>query len=229
MRPVVVHYHNGVAEVDVALSADWRVRPDEQLLSQLGEWLTPARVRVVYSFAFFFTPMTKCCRPTGRRVYVTMFHRVLMKTVKIRQLKNNPSEPPNGSGSSACDLRIKVSDMHLSVDRAPGRAGVRLAIATDLYRSESVTLGRGARVAGIPLEDFMRHVSREGIPVIRGDAKTLREDLKNVEAWRKRSSPREREAADRARECRGTGLSMPQLFGRALSDSPSRCRARRRT
>ncbi|MBS0337552.1 MAG: DNA polymerase III subunit alpha [Proteobacteria bacterium] len=48
---VVVHYHNGEAEVDVALSADWRVRPDEQLLSQLEEWLSPERVRVVYSFA----------------------------------------------------------------------------------------------------------------------------------------------------------------------------------
>ncbi|MEO8203246.1 MAG: DNA polymerase III subunit alpha, partial [Betaproteobacteria bacterium] len=49
--PVVVHYHNGEAEVDVALSADWRVRPDAQLLSQLEEWLTPEGVRVVYSFA----------------------------------------------------------------------------------------------------------------------------------------------------------------------------------
>lgn len=48
--PVVVHYHNGEAEVDVALSADWRVRPDAQLLAQLEEWLTPERVRIVYSF-----------------------------------------------------------------------------------------------------------------------------------------------------------------------------------
>ncbi len=48
--PVVVHYHNGVAEVDVALSADWRVRPDDQLLDRLGEWLSPAGVRVVYGF-----------------------------------------------------------------------------------------------------------------------------------------------------------------------------------
>jgi len=47
---VVVHYHNGEAEVDVALSADWRVRPDAQLLAQLEEWLTPERVRIVYSF-----------------------------------------------------------------------------------------------------------------------------------------------------------------------------------
>jgi len=49
--PVVVHYHNGIAEVDVALSSDWRVRPDAQLLAQLEEWLTPERVRVVYSFS----------------------------------------------------------------------------------------------------------------------------------------------------------------------------------
>ena len=47
---VVVHYHNGVAEVDVALSADWRVRPDEQLINQLEDWLTPERVKVVYAF-----------------------------------------------------------------------------------------------------------------------------------------------------------------------------------
>ncbi|CAM9546530.1 unnamed protein product [Phaeothamnion confervicola] len=49
--PVVVHYHNGSAEVDVALGADWRVRPDDQLLAQLEDWLSPAGVRVVYSFA----------------------------------------------------------------------------------------------------------------------------------------------------------------------------------
>jgi predicted HTH domain antitoxin len=67
-----------------------------------------------------------------------------------------------------------------------GEPGVRLAIATDLYRSESVSLGRGAKIAGIPLVDFIQRVSRHGIPVIRGDAKTVREDVKNIEKWRKR-------------------------------------------
>ena len=47
-----------------------------------------------------------------------------------------------------------------------------------------MSLGRGAKIAGIPLVDFMLHVSHEGIPVIRGNAKSLREDLKNLEAWR---------------------------------------------
>ncbi len=49
--PVIVEYHNGVARVDVALGPEWRVRPDEQLLNQLEEWLTPEHVKVTYSFA----------------------------------------------------------------------------------------------------------------------------------------------------------------------------------
>jgi len=49
--PVVVHYHNGQAEVDVALSADWKVRPDDALFAQLEDWLSPERVSVVYSFS----------------------------------------------------------------------------------------------------------------------------------------------------------------------------------
>ena len=46
---VLVHYHNGAAEVDVVLGSEWRVRPDEQLLSQLGEWLAPQNVQLSYA------------------------------------------------------------------------------------------------------------------------------------------------------------------------------------
>ena len=125
------------------------------------------------------------------RVYnVPTSRRPLMKSVNVRQLKNNPSDALRMAREAPVVVMNRDHPeaviMHLSEDGLLGEPGVRLAIATDLYRSESVTLGRGARVAGIPLEDFMRHVSREGIPVIRGDAKTLRVDLKNVEAWRKK-------------------------------------------
>jgi hypothetical protein len=36
----------------------------------------------------------------------------------------------------------------------------------------------------MPLADFRLHLSREGIPVIRGNAKSLSEDLANLAAWR---------------------------------------------
>jgi DNA polymerase-3 subunit alpha len=47
--PVVVHYENGGASCDIALGEAWRVRPDEQLLSDLAAWLAPGSVEFVYA------------------------------------------------------------------------------------------------------------------------------------------------------------------------------------
>ena len=58
----------------------------------------------------------------------------------------------------------------------------RLALATALYKDERVTLGRAAELSGVPLADFMEHVSKLGIPVIRG-LRTLEEDRKAMKAW----------------------------------------------
>ena len=111
-----------------------------------------------------------------------------MKTVNVRQLKNNPSEALRMARKAPVVVmnrdRPEALLFHLDDEGLLGEPGVRLALATALYRSESVTLGRGEKIAGIPLADFMQHLSHEGIPVIRGNATTLREDLKNVEAWR---------------------------------------------
>ena len=86
----------------------------------------------------------------------------IVKTVNVRQLMNNPS------------------------DGLLGEPGVRLAIATDLYKNGSISVGRGSKIAGMALAEFMQEMGRAGIPVIRGDAKTLREELKNLKAWRAR-------------------------------------------
>ena len=111
-----------------------------------------------------------------------------MKSVNIRQLKNNPSDALRLARKAPVVVMNRDQPeallFHLDDEGLLGEPGVRLALATALYRSESVTLARGARIAGVPLVDFMQHVSHEGIPVIRGNAKTLREDLNNLKAWR---------------------------------------------
>ncbi|HYD58104.1 MAG TPA: DNA polymerase III subunit alpha [Burkholderiales bacterium] len=48
---VVVSYSNAKAACDVALGESWRVRPDGQLLSELGAWLAPENVQVIYGVA----------------------------------------------------------------------------------------------------------------------------------------------------------------------------------
>ena len=47
-----------------------------------------------------------------------------------------------------------------------------------------MSLGRAAKIAGMPVERFMVDMGHQGIPVVRGNAKTLREELKNLKAWR---------------------------------------------
>jgi DNA polymerase III subunit alpha len=46
---VLVEYENGKAMCSVALGDSWRVRPDNQLISELGAWLAPENVELVYT------------------------------------------------------------------------------------------------------------------------------------------------------------------------------------
>jgi DNA polymerase-3 subunit alpha len=46
--PVRLRYRNADAETELALPDAWRVRLDDRLLEELGDWLTPENVQVVY-------------------------------------------------------------------------------------------------------------------------------------------------------------------------------------
>lgn len=113
-----------------------------------------------------------------------------MKTVNVRQLENDPSDALRMARKAPVVVvnrdRLEAMLRHLDKDGLLGEPGVRPAIATDLYKNDSVSLSRGAKIAGVPLEEFLVRVSRKGIPVVKGDATAVREDLKNLEAWRKR-------------------------------------------
>lgn len=115
-----------------------------------------------------------------------------MKSVNVRQLKNNPSDALRMARKAPVVIMNRDQPeavlFHLSDDGLLGEPGVRLALATALYRSESVSLGRGAKIAEMPLANFMLHVSREGMPVIRGNIKSVREDVKSLESWLKKGS-----------------------------------------
>lgn len=126
-----------------------------------------------------------------------------MKVVNVRQLKNNPSDALRMARQHPVVVmnrdRPEAVIVHLGEEGLLGEPGVRLAIATDLYRSESVSLARGAKIAGVPLAEFMQYVSRHGIPVIRSDAKAVHEDVKKLEAWLKKGSKKGSSSETRAR------------------------------
>ena len=113
-----------------------------------------------------------------------------MKAVNVRQLKNNPSEALRMAREHPVVVMNRDHPeallFHLDDEGLLGEPGVRLALATALFKSESISIGRAAKVAGMPLEAFIVELGRAGVPVIRGNARTLREDLKNIKAWRAR-------------------------------------------
>jgi len=49
--PVVVAYRNAAAACEIALGERWRVRPEGALLAELGAWLTPENVQLIYGAA----------------------------------------------------------------------------------------------------------------------------------------------------------------------------------
>ena len=115
-----------------------------------------------------------------------------MKAVNVRQLKANPAAALRMARKAPVVImngdQPEALLVHLDDERLLGELGVRLALATALYKSESVSLGRGAKIAGIVLVDFMQHVSRKRIPVLRGSMGTVRQDVKSLQSWLKKGS-----------------------------------------
>ena len=119
-----------------------------------------------------------------------------MKTVSVRQLKNNPS----AALREARERPVMVLNrhqpeallVHLDENSLLAEPGIRLALATALFREQSLSLGQAARYSGVVPAEFIRHVSRLGIPVVRGTAATVHEDTEAISAWRNGSSPRTR-------------------------------------
>ena len=112
-----------------------------------------------------------------------------MKTVNVSGLKNNPSEA----------LRMAHDDIVLVMNRNEpdalmiglksakiiGMPGVRKALATALFKDGDLSLARSAKLADMPLADFIAHVSRLGIPVIDQTAEEVRKDMDTLEQWLK--------------------------------------------
>lgn len=112
-----------------------------------------------------------------------------MKTVNVSGLKNNPSEA----------LRMAHEDLVLVMNRNEPDAlmiglksskiidlpGVRKALATALFKDGELSLARSAKLADMPLADFIAHVSRLGIAVINQTDEDVRQDIDTLDQWLK--------------------------------------------
>lgn len=115
-----------------------------------------------------------------------------MKVVSVRQFENDPSEVLRMAREDVVVVtrrsRPEAVLMHLDDDGILSEPGVRTALAVSMFKNDALPLGRAARLAGIALADFIQHVSRLGIPIVKGDHGSLRQELGDLVAWLGRSS-----------------------------------------
>ncbi len=121
-----------------------------------------------------------------------MHNRNVMKAVSVSELKSNPSAALRAAHEHPVVVlnrqRPEAVLVHLEGDSILDEPGIRLALATALYREESISLGRAARFSGVPLAEFIQYVSQLGISVVRGTAASVREDMDAIHEWKKSSS-----------------------------------------
>ena len=110
-----------------------------------------------------------------------------MKSVNVRELKNNPSAALRQAREGVVVVmnRDKADALlvHLDHDKLLGMPGVRLALATALFRDGNLPVGRAARLAGVTTVEFIQHLSRSGIPVVSESPAELRRDVETLDTW----------------------------------------------
>ena len=119
-----------------------------------------------------------------------------MRAFSVRDLKNNPSVALRAAREHPVIVLNRHQPeavlFHLDDESLLAEPGIRLGLAVALYREHSLSLGQAARFAGLATAAFIQHVSKLGIPVVRGTAASVREDTMTIDAWRTHSSPQTR-------------------------------------
>jgi antitoxin (DNA-binding transcriptional repressor) of toxin-antitoxin stability system len=110
-----------------------------------------------------------------------------VKSVNIRELKNNPSQALREARDGVVIVMNRDKPdaliVHLDDDKLLGMPGVRLALATALYRDGNLPVGRAARLAALTSVEFIQHLSRSGIAVIAETPDALRRDVETLDTW----------------------------------------------
>ena len=108
----------------------------------------------------------------------------VMKAVSVRQLKSDPSAALRDARDQPVVILNRQGPeallVHLGDNSLLAEPGIRLALATALYKDESLSLGRAAEFSGQALADFIGHISRLGISVVRG-ANTVSKDAATLD------------------------------------------------
>jgi predicted HTH domain antitoxin len=110
-----------------------------------------------------------------------------MRKVNVSYLKNHLTEALKSAKTAPVVVMNRDTPDAMIVSLQSGKllseTGVRTALATALFRDGGFSLSRAAKMAGMPLANFIAHLSRLGISVVDYSAEETLKETESLEAW----------------------------------------------
>jgi len=103
-----------------------------------------------------------------------------MDTFSIRDLRERTGDLVRDAEAGKLSLVTKHGQpvfLAVPFDESLLREGVRVALAVKLFDDEVVSLGKAAKLAGMPQSEFIDHLGALKIPVVRYGKEELEQEL----------------------------------------------------
>ena len=107
-----------------------------------------------------------------------------MEMFTIRDLRNRTGELIREAEAGHLSLVTKHGQpvfVAVPFDETLLREGVRVALAVKLFDGEVVSIGKAAKLAGMPQSEFIDHLGALKIPVVRYGKDELQQELEAFE------------------------------------------------
>jgi predicted HTH domain antitoxin len=110
-----------------------------------------------------------------------------MHAVNVSTLKNNPTQALQWAQTEPVVVmnRAKPFALMMGMESMPGDTDThaRMALAVSLFKEGGLSWMQAAKYAGCSASQFMKHLSRLGIPIIDMTEEELQKDFETIERW----------------------------------------------
>jgi len=112
-----------------------------------------------------------------------------MDTFTIRDLRERTGDLVRGAEAGKLSIITKHGQpvfLAVPFDETLVKEGVRIDLAIKLFDENVLSTGQAAKLAGLPLVEFLKICSEQGVPVVRYEPNEIEEELKAVDELRRR-------------------------------------------
>ncbi len=106
-----------------------------------------------------------------------------MDTFTIRDLRERTGDLVRDAEAGKLSLVTKHGQpvfLAVPFDEMLVKEGVRINLAIKLFDENVLSTGRAAKLAGVPLAEFLKICSEQDLPVVRYEPKEIEEELKTI-------------------------------------------------